>query len=284
MLKITPLQLDFLRLLTRSGFATNRHLEQMEIGKNPLKNSQSYLTKGLIEAQCVGRVNVVSGYGIGQRVMYFLTKKGAEFIAEIDGLDLQTIHYMAGKQGEDVAIIRADFPHKEKYISCFLALEKYLGATNYSIGESYHYYQRNKGSTTLSIKGKSFRPDGVFFLDSIQHGDPRYAYIVEIHRHSDRKKIISQLRQHAEAYEVGSMRARFGIDHPYFVLSVFAGENVAVMRSVIEELRQDGKTWAYMEKFFLFGELESLINSGFYENFAYFGGSKKPLPPKILLI
>jgi hypothetical protein len=278
--KITPLQLDFLRLLNRTGFATNKHLEQVSIGKNPTKNSQSHLTKGLLSSNHIGRVNVVSGYGVGKRVMYFLTKRGAEFIAEIDGTDPENTPYTAGKQGEETEIIRADFPHKEKYISCFLELEKYLEGTDYLMREAYHYYQRSKGGTTLTIKGRNFRPDGICFLESINPDHPRYAYVIEIHRHSDRKKIITQLRQHAEAYEAGSLKNRFGINHPYFVLSVFAGENVAVMRSVIQELQQDPKTWAYMEKFFMFGELDAIMKKGIYESVAYFGGNKKPFPPK----
>lgn len=278
--KITPLQLEFLRLLKRTGFATNKHLEQVSIGKNPTKNSQSHLTKGLLSSNHIGRVNVVSGYGIGKRVMYFLTKKGAEFIAEIDGTEPENTPYITGKQGEEIQIIRADFPHKEKYISCFLALEQYLENTDYFMSDTFHYYQRNKGGTTLNINGKNFRPDGIYFIDSINPEQPKYTYIVEIHRHSDRKKIISQLRQHVEAYLIGSMKNRFNINYPYFVLSIFAGENIAIMRSVIEELAQDEKTWMYMQKFFLFGELDSIIEQGIYESFAYFGGTKKPFPPK----
>lgn len=278
----TARQIEILRLLARIGFVTNRHLEQMEIGINPTKNSQSRVMKELLTAGYIARVNVVSGFRIGKRVMYYLTKRGAEFIASIEEIDINTIPYMpVGKDGIESEIVRADFPHKEAYISCFLELEKYLTNTEYEVSEFFHYYQRSKGGTTLTLpKGKNFRPDGIYFLESIHPDEPPYAYVVELHRHSDRKKIIKQLRQHATAYANGSLADRFGKTHSYFVLSIFAGENVAVMRSVIEELQTEPSTWAYMQKYFMFGELDAIMNDGFYEAFAYFGGRGKPLPAK----
>ena len=50
------------------------------------------------------------------------------------------------------------------------------------------------------------------------------------------------------------------------------------MRQVIETLKQDAESWRYMERFFLFAELEAL-KADFYGACAYFGGVKKPLPP-----
>lgn len=280
----TSRQINILRLLTRIGFVTNKHLEQMEIGINPTKNSQSRVMQALISAGYIARVNVVSGFRIGKRVMYYLTKRGAEFISEIDAIDMETIPYMpVGKDGIESEIVRADFPHKEAYISCFLELEKYLTNTEYEVSDFFHYYQRSNGGTTLKLtKARNFRPDGIYFLESIHPNEPSYAYVVELHRNSDRKKIIKQLRQHATAYESGSLADRFGKTQSYFVLSIFAGENVAVMRSVIAELKTEPATWAYMQKYFMFGEFNSIMNDGFYEAFAYFGGVKKPFPKAIL--
>jgi len=44
---------------------------------------------------------------------------------------------------------------------------------------------------------------------------------------------------------------------------------------VIQELQKDPKTWVYMEKFFMFGEIESIMKNGILG-----GGVKKPFPPK----
>lgn len=274
---ISPIQLDFMRLLARVGFATNKHLAQVSIGKNPTKNSQTYLTKRLIEGGLVGRVRVVSGYGIGGRVMYYLTKQGAERVRDIDGDDLQDIQFLPLKSDDEKEIVRADFPHKEKYICFFLALDSHLNETKYSIKKALHYYQKNENCTTLKVNGRNFRPDGIFFVSSVRANDPDFIYVVEIHRHSDRKKIIAQLQNHIEAYKQEAIKERFGANHPYFVLSIFAGENVAVMRSVIDDLKQS-KDWAYFEKFFLFGDLNSILNGGVYKSLAYFGADKKPIP------
>jgi DNA-binding MarR family transcriptional regulator len=280
---ITPLQVDFLRLLTRTGFATNAHIQQMQIG-HPT-NSKHYLTKRLLDGLYIGRVMMASPYGFGRRTMYYLTKKGAELIAEIDQTPLDEISYTPHKGGiqsakdrGEVSLIRADFPHKEKYICSFLALEKHLESTDYEIKKYHHYYQLSgdKG-TTLNLNGRNFRPDGIWFCESVTGKNPVYAYVVEIHRHSERKKIIKQLRHHVEAFKVGSMAERFGIDHPYFILSIFADENIDSMKSIIAELQTDPDTWAYIEKFFMFATITD-VKDNFYNAFGYFGGNKKPIP------
>lgn len=283
---ITPLQADFLRLLGRTGFATNAHISMMEIGTP--KNSKHYLTKTLLDGLLIGRVMIAAPFGMGRKVMYYLTKKGAAMLAELDGIDLANISYTMHKggiqraqDGGEVSIIRADFQHKEHYICAFLALSQYLESTDYAVDEAYHYYQLSGDrGTSLELDGRNFRPDGIVFSNAITPKKPTYAYVVEIHRHSDRKRIIQQLRQHVHAFKAGSMAARFGINYPYFVLSVFTAENTAVMRSVIEELQTDQDTWAYMRKLFMFAELEEL-KGDFYGACAYFGGDKKPIPPKI---
>ena len=283
---ITPLQVDFLRLLGVTGFATNAHISQMEIGTP--KNSKHYLTKTLLEGLLIGRVMIAAPFGMGRKVMYYLTKKGAALLAELDGLDLAEISYTTHKggiqraqDGGEVSIIRADFQHKERYICAFLALRKYLENTDYEINQAYHYYQlAGDRGTTLELDGRNFRPDGIVFNKATTPKKPTYAYVLEIHRHSDRKRIIQQLRQHVHAFQAGSMAARFGIDYPYFVLSIFTAENTAVMRSVIEELQTDPDTWAYMRKLFMFAELGELMDD-FYGACLYFGGVKKPIPPKI---
>mgnify|MGYP003375342900 CR=1 FL=1 len=199
--------------------------------------------------------------------MYYLTKKGAVLLAELDRIDLAEISYTIHKggiqraqDGGEVSIIRADFQHKERYICAFLALSQYLENTDYEINMAHHYYQlAGDRGTTLELDGRNFRPDGIVFSRAITTKKPIYTYVVEIHRHSDRKRIIQQLRQHVHAFQAGSMAARFGIDYPYFVLSVFTAENTAVMRSVIDELQTEPDTWAYMRKLFMFAELDELM-------------------------
>lgn len=280
---MTPKQLKFLRLLTRTGFATNKHIAQMDIVK--LKTTNSDVTKRLLEKKYIGRVLVSAGFGTGRKVMYFITKRGAEIVAETDSIDLSELaftNYTGGiKKAHidgDVALVRTDFFHKEQYISTFLALEKYLENTDYLL-DSFHHYYKLKGlySTTLEIGKKKFKPDGIFFCTPTDPKKLIYIYVVEIHRHSDRRHIIKQLLKHVEALKSGSMRKRFNIDMPYFILSVFTNENINLIHSVVEELKTFDE-WEYIERFFMFAKLEELHND-FYANFHYFGGKKKPLPP-----
>ena len=175
-------------------------------------------------------------------------------------------------------MIRADFPHKEAYVSALIAFERYLESTEYQIIEYQHYYDRKMGSTSIEIGGRRFRPDGLMSVDPIVPSRPSYAFIVELDRHSDRKKIVQQLKRHVDAFKQKGFADKFGQGKPHFVLSIYVAENVVAMQQVIDTLKQDPETWPYIERFFMFAELEAL-RSDFYEACIYFGGSKKPLPP-----
>lgn len=281
---LTETQLRFLRLLTRTGFATNKHLAQMQI--NRLQNSNNHITDRLLKGNYIGRVMVNASFGTGRKVMFYITKKGAKFIADNDGIPLESLAYTTYSGGikkahidGEVSLVRTDFAHKERYISTFLALENYLENTDYLISNFYHYYQlKGDKGTSLTINDKNFRPDGIVFCEPITPQKPTFAYVIEIHRHSDRRRIIMQLLQHIEAIKQQSIKARFGFDKPYFVLSVFTDENLAVMKSVILEL-QTFDEWQYIQKFFMFAKLDDLLQN-FYAGVVYFGGSKKPLPPQ----
>ncbi len=281
--QITPIQLEFLRLLTKTGFATNSHINQIGIVK--LKQSNNYLTKRLLDGGFIGRVLVYASFGSGRKVMYFLTKKGANIVAETDNIELSDLaftNYTGGiKKAHidgDVSLVRTDFAHKERYISTFLALEKYLENTDYLLDDFYHYYKlSNSHGTALTLNGKNFRPDGIFFCTPTNPKKPKYIYIAEIHRHSDRRHIIKQILKHVEAIRQESIKKRFGLETPYFILSVYTDENASVMPSVIKEL-QTFDEWEYIQKFFMFGLLDD-IKQDFYNGFHYFGGQKKPLPP-----
>lgn len=279
---ITPQQAKFLLLLSKVGYLTNKHLEQ--IGFVKAKNSNHYLTKNLLDGQYIGRILVSSSFGVGRKVMYFLVKKGAEFVSETHGIPIENISYSpvkggvyTAKNGEKVSIIRSDFVHKEIYISTFLAFEQYLQNTNYELVDYRHYYHtKNDKNTLISIDERNIRPDGIWFVKSIEPNEKDFVYIVEIHRHSERKHIIKQLRQQVQAIKEKSVQKRYNFNFPCLVISVFANENLTAMRGILEELKQTDD-WEIIEKFFLFAKFEDILNN-FYDGLGYFGGIKKPIP------
>lgn len=284
---ITQQQAEFLLLLSKTGFLTNKHLEQ--VGFARLKTSNHYLTKRLLDGQFIGRMYVVGGFGFARKVLYFLAKKGAELVSETYNIPLENLCFSTlkggiytAKNGEEISIMRTDFSHKEAYISAFLAFEKYIQYTNYVIADCRHYYQlKGDKSTTLTLKGKNFRPDGIWFSESIEPNKPKFFYIVEIHRHSERKHIIRQLQQQVEAIKERSLQKRFNFEHPYVVLSIFTDENLTNMKGVLEELK-NYPDWDIIQNFFMFARLEDL-KEDFYNGLVYFGGINKPIPKNITL-
>lgn len=282
---ITPQQTEFLYLLSKTGFLTNKHLEQVDFAK--LKNSKHYLTKRLLDGGYIGRMMVSTGFGFGRKSMYFLVKRGAELVAEAYNLPLESLSYSPLKggiykatDGNEVNLIRADFIHKEAYILAFLAFEMHLQNTDYALTDYRHYYQlKGDKSTAISVNGKNIRPDGIWWATSHTAEQKDFCFLVEIHRHSERKHIIRQLLTLVEAIKQRSVQNRFGTNYPPLVLSVFTGENGAVMRGVLDELKQS-EHWAIIEKFFLFAKLDDLMTD-FYKGLGYFGGTKKPVPKNI---
>lgn len=284
---ITPQQLHFLRLLGKTGFLTNTHLNIVKFSNT--KHSKHYLTKRLLDEKLIGRVLIASPFGIGRKVMYFLTHKGAEMLSKIDNVEISEISYSPLKGGihtadnQSTAIVRSDFSHKESYISAFLAFEKFLESTDYVLADTKHYYQLvGDRGTTLSLKNRNFRPDGIWICEGIAPNSPTYIYVVEVHRHSERKHIIRQLRQQVEAIKEGCIKARFNTTTPHFVLSIFSDENTEIIRTVIEELRNYPE-WQYIQKFFMFAKLDDLLNKNFRQSLAYFDGIKKPLPKDLTI-
>ena len=75
---------------------------------------------------------ISANFGTGRKVMYYLAKKGAEFLAETDCIDIAEIAYApykggiyTAKDGGAVSLVRSDFIHKERYISFFLLLRNF---------------------------------------------------------------------------------------------------------------------------------------------------------------
>jgi len=270
-------QADCLYFLAQAGFATLRHFEESGIITGATRHGKTRFLDDLITLKAIERVRIKSPFNVGSRVAFFLTRKGAEMLAELERLEIEDLRYSTTAISDyNREIIRAEFPHKEAYVSALIALAKYLEQTDYRIGRMFHYYDRRHENTTLEIDGKRFRPDGIVFVEPSEPDMPVYRYVLEIHRHSDRKKIIGQLKQHARAYLAGSFHKRFG-DGAHFVFSIYCQENVHIVKSVIDELRNDPDTWYVMERYFVFAELEHL-KADFAKSCAYFGSSKKPLP------
>ena len=103
----------------------------MVLGRQPKSLRALKWLPDLSQIQSYGKLNTYQAapFGMGRKVMYYLTKKGAVLLAELDRIDLAEISYTIHKggiqraqDGGEVSIIRADFQHKERYICAFLAL------------------------------------------------------------------------------------------------------------------------------------------------------------------
>ncbi|MFS2137774.1 hypothetical protein [Duganella sp. Dugasp56] len=227
-IQITPRRIEILCMLTRAGFASTRHLAESGLIGNAMSYSQSAFFKPMLDQQLVGSIAVVSLYGIGKRVMYYLTRMGAELVAEVDGLDIEDVRYAPLRGGiakaadgtSEESLVRADFPHKEAYVSVLIALERRLDRTDYQVTVCKHYYHKKRGVPTFELGGKRFRLNGLIRVNSHVEGTLQYAFAIEVHCHSDRRKTAEQLLHHAQTIRDGDMSPHFGMDNPHFVLSV----------------------------------------------------------------
>lgn len=167
--------------------------------------------------------------------LYALTRQGAETIAEHRGEDMEAIFY---PKGGIYASSPFMWPHRAEFIELmarFLGHEKASiqpdGVPTFEVLDLIPYF-RHEGSnrsgagkalTAVEVPGawKSARliPDAVM---RFRVGDVVRLAVIELHRETDTRAIIEQLRKHAAAIDAGLFSTMFNHPSPNHVLSIHA--------------------------------------------------------------
>lgn len=253
---------------------------------------QRYLTTKLIYA------TAVHGHG-GRRIgtLFALTERGAEALAEAIGQPSGSIYY---PKGGISATSPFHFPHRAAFLelmAAFLRLEATSEREALPNGDERPSievlemipYFRQEGSRRLG-EGKpliavelpekdpagkpiTLVPDAVLRL---RIREKIRLMVLELHRETDPKKVIAQIRQHTEAMELGLFSQRYNHPTTNFLLSVH--EHPEKLKQVIQRLRNgEIENFERYSDGILFDTLESVLANLISVSFYHFNGEKNRL-------
>lgn len=278
---LKPQQIQTLEALAQYQYLTAKQLHDYEIskslpvirnkilvpltsGRQPFANYQGFAGK--------------PGKGALSRI-YYLTRRGAEAVAERQQIDSQEIHYpKGGVQFTD------DYFHRVNFIDIHIALRKWALLHDYSVEFFTSYFDmigsNRTGKTPMSSKNrfmlnnKIFIPDGI---TRIQQGDKLKLFAIEMHRGNNTKRIVAQLNRNIDAMAQGIFNQRY--DHPTanFLLSVY--EKPSILEAVRNRMLAV-KDFEAFERLILFSTLDQ-VKADFSSHWIYANGeSVEHLKPK----
>lgn len=180
--------------------------------------------------------------------MYYLTRMGAELVAENRQTDPELIFYPRGDR-----LVLADIPHRRLAIDFRIELDRYAKEHGHTV-EFYHQYFRTAGANRGTETGERLRkltridfpaelaaryrkpffwPDGIFVLKA---GTKRTLCLVEAYRGSETGRVMQQLVWHIVALDHGLPSEKYGLQTAHRVLVVF--EDEAALAAVLQRLLQ----------------------------------------------
>lgn len=172
--------------------------------------------------------------------IYFLTRKGAELVAEVYRVELREISYPKG-----VYVFQNDYFHRVATIDFHISLRKWAEGTGSSVAFFHTYFDKtgsNRGGvggklrakTRYDLKEGSFVPDVVYLLH-LPDGRPRLV-TVEIHNGKDTGRFMKQMEAHIQALEEGAISVAHEVEFANSIRWVF--EHEATMKAAMRRIRQ----------------------------------------------
>lgn len=238
---------QFQRLALNASNATviRRVLHRLAEGAHPLVG----VIKFPISARA-GRIEHV----------HYLTKAGAQALAEVLRVDVAELDYREGR-----AMFHRDFYHRRECVNFHIWLTQALAGTPLEIERFDRYFdksganrggggERLRAATRVELAEGYLIPDVNFVLRYREDGQRRALFCLEMTHGKDAKRVLEQIDNHRAALRSGVISEKYHLAAGHKVLFLFsdAGLKAAVSRRVGEELPG-------MEGFrphFLFGLLE----------------------------
>lgn len=162
--------------------------------------------------------------------VYYLTHRGAKYLAEAWRADQKEINYPKG-----VKLFSRDYFHRAATIDFHVELRLFAEKHGIEV-EFFHTYFDTKGAnrntepadrlerlTKVPMKDGFFIPDGVFAVRAPD--GKRYLFALEIYNGIDTKRVHQQLIKHLECLREGAITELYGFETANRVLCVFETES-----------------------------------------------------------
>ena len=301
--RISPQALEVLKALSYFHFLTNNHLVELNVAASAHSLNAKALKELVPPRDDNGNVRSGNGRmrskylcnnlrfggikdGSGKKqvkvaYLHYLTERGRKFLYWALNDEIEAL-------GEDFEIwipkpndtLSNDYFHRCNYVYAHIYLRRWAQLAGAEIDFFTHYYQANPNRSELrghppSInqviwnpqKNSAATPDG---LCGITHNGKSRLFVVEMHRHTETKRVIDQLYRNMRA--TAAIRAKFP-DYPTtndpFVLSIYT--EPTIMAAVRKRISRN-PSFAPVLKGLLFASLEDL-KSGFADAWKYADGT-----------
>lgn len=174
--------------------------------------------------------------------IFFLTRQGAELLAEMYRTDLAKISYPKG-----VYVFQNDYFHRVATIDFHISLRQWAERTGTTVVFFDTYFdktgsnrggrgQKLRAKTRFDLSDQAFIPDVVYML-LLPDGRPRLV-TAEIHNGKDTGRFLKQMETHSQALEEGVISEKHRVDFANSIRWVF--EHESTMRAAIRRIRQRG--------------------------------------------
>ena len=173
--------------------------------------------------------------------VYYLTRQGAELLADVFGVDPSRIKYPRGQ-----TIFEDDYFHRVATIDFHIAVRRQARKAGATITFFETYFDKT-GSNRKKRSGDRLRArtrvgvgDRFFNADAIYHYVPPKQQgmlaVFEMHNGRDTGRFMRQLSLRIDALEAGSINEKYQISDPCILQCVF--EHESTMNAVIRRLQQ----------------------------------------------
>lgn len=273
---LSPHRYRVLEALAKYRYMTSDQFVSVGISENRDSVNENILPP--LHKRSVGKLINFAEFGIepgrGRRPrVYFLTKAGAQVLADFERCDISEITFPAGG-----VQYTNDYDHRKAYVDYLISFHKWIEAVDGDILDERHYFDfvgsnrrgtESRAETRVEFSGGYIIPDGLAHFQAL--GKAR-AVAVEIHRRTSPKRCADQLRRHMEAIKERAVMDRFGIEHASLVLSVSADQGL------FERVRArmlEVPDWRHFAPLFRFATVEA-VRADFGRAWVYADGTPAP--------
>ena len=249
------------------ALSTYKFLTRLQMARLGIEKYNSAFTKycgALVEANYIGLFDA-RNYGIGH--IYYLRKKGAQFIARENQQDINEIKYCASTPKNSLQTLF----HRTGAIDC--QIELFLSCQKEGIDilfydrdiETLGNIKRDNNlirKTRVPINNRKFlEPDAIFMLNTPKG---KKLYCLEFENTDYTKKSFEKVQKHVWALNMKSPSKKYQHDKAHRTLFIY--KNPATMKAVMQRVKQN---IGQVGDWFLFKTLDKVKSEGRFMKAVY---------------
>ena len=224
---LSPKPLEALEALSIYRFLTVKQFVKLGIGA-----SEASVRKNILPKLHRSRKPLAKKRKLGQFLpeVHYLTEHGAKHLSEVHKLPIEEFPYPKGQ-----VQFGAMFAHHR-----FAQVDFHIGFRQWAnsrpdveilftdmdfdiIGSRRHGTFTKKTEIRLPNSNSPIVPDGIFGVKI--NGEPRI-YILEIHRKTETKQVVTQLKRYMDVLETGAVATKYGLEISPFICSLHMKDSV----------------------------------------------------------